>query len=321
MSIVTSQQLIQYYEKYKATEVTFNKQVITATGLMPGNMYLRVLDRQLPCTVFSSSMAGARVIANVKANFFLDLRRPNTRIALRWCFKLPDKVEPITFFVPCHATGFTHFNVQKPGVQMLTLEYTQRPPNDLIEILGGLLEANWNSQQRREERIALTPENVKKLGMESRDALLLIGEASRHCILRDLSFIGAEVLASGLTESDAGRPITLKIAKGEQAVDMTLSGTITRVEEVGGRKDIIAVAIEYATDTPITYKLLINSFITSSRKTPKEGDTGLAPVRPDESKVEDSASPPDAKQTAPFLPSPPHPPKGPDPEGESSPNG
>jgi hypothetical protein len=321
MSIVTSQQLIQYYEKYKATEVTFNKQVITATGLMPGNMYLRVLDRQLPCTVFSSSMAGARVIANVKANFFLDLRRPNTRIALRWCFKLPDKVEPITFFVPCHATGFTHFNVQKPGVQMLTLEYAQRPPNDLIEILGGLLEANWNSQQRREERIAITPENMKKLGMESRDALLLIGEASRHCILRDLSFIGAEVLASGLTESDTGRPITLKIAKGEQAVDMNLSGTITRVEEVGGRKDIIAVAIEYATDTPITYKLLINSFITSSRKPPKEGDTGLAPGRPDESKLEDSASPPDAKQTEPFLPSPPHPRKGPDPEGESSPNG
>lgn len=319
MSIITSQQLIQYYERYRATEVTFNKQVITATGLMPGNMYLRVLDRQLPCTVFSSSLASARVIANVKANFFLDLRRPNTRIALRWCFKLPDKVEPITFFVPCHATGFTHFNVQKPGVQMLTLEYTQRPPNDLIEILGGLLEANWNSQQRREERIAITPENMKKLGMESRDALLLIGEASRHCILRDLSFIGAEVLASGLAESDTGRPASLKIAKGEQAVDMTLPGTITRVEEVGGRKDIIAVAIEYTADTPISYKLLINSFITSSRKAPKEGDPGLAPGRPDES--ENSASPPDTGQTEQFLPSPPHPRQGPDPEGESSPNG
>jgi len=321
MSIITSQQLIQYYEKYRATEVTFNKQVITATGLMPGNMYLRVLDRQLPCTVFSSSLASARVIANVKANFFLDLKRPNTRLALRWCFKLPDKAEPITFFVPCRATGFTHFNVQKPGVQMVTLEYTQRPPNDLIEILGGLLEANWNAQQRREERIAITPENMKKLGMESRDALLLIGETSRPCLLRDLSFIGAEVLTSKLTDSDTGRPASLKIAKGEQATDMTMPGTITRVEEVGGRKDIIAVAIEYAADTPISYKLLINSFITSSRKTPREGDPGLVPGRPVESKLEDSASPPDTRPTEQFLPSPPHPKPGPHPQGESSPNG
>lgn len=331
MSIVTSQQLIQYYERYRETEVTFNTQVTTATGLVPRNMYLRVLDRELPCTVFSSSMASARVIANVKANFFLDLKRPNTRLALRWCFKRQDKVEPMTFFVPCRVTGFTHFNVQKPGVQMMTIVFTQKPPNDLIEILGGLLEANWNSQQRREERIPITPENMKKLGMDSRDAFLLMGEASRRCLLKDLSFIGAEVLASGLTASDAGRPTTLRISKGEQATDMTLQGTITRVEEVGGRRDIKAVAIEYATDTPISYKLLINSFITS-RRSSKDGDQGPAPARPVEPRVEprvepaaepaeeDSAPPTDTRQTEQFLPSPPHP-KLPGSEGESSPNG
>ena len=320
MSIVTSQQLIQYYEKYRETEVTFNKQVIMATGLMPRNMYLRVLDRELPCTVFSSSMASARVIANVKAHFFLDLKRPNTRLALHWSFKLPDKTEPMTFFVPCRATGFTHFNVQKPGVQMMTLVFTQKPPNDLIEILGGLLEANWNSQQRREERIPITPENMKKLGMESREASLQLGDTARHCLLRDLSFIGAEVLASGLTESDSGRPASLTIAKGEQAAEMTLQGTITRVEEVGGRKDIKAVAIEYASETPISYKLLINSFITSSRKAPREGDPGPAPARPEEPKEEDSAPPPD-RPVEQFLPSPPHPKRVADPGGEPSPNG
>jgi hypothetical protein len=323
MSIITSQQLIQYYQRYRETEVTFNKQVSMATGLVPRNMYLRVLDRELPCTVFSSSMASARAIANVKANFFLDLKRPNTRLALRWCFKQQDKMEPMTFFVPCHVTGFTHFNVQKPGVQMMTLVYAQKPPNDLIEILGGLLEANWNSQQRREERIPITPENMKKLGMESRDATLRVGETSRPCLLRDLSFIGGEVLASGLTESDSGRPASLNIAKGEQATDMTLQGTITRVEEVGGRRDIKAVAIEYATDTPISYKLLINSFLTS-RKASKDGDSSPAPVRPVEPKAEpieeDSAPPLDTRQTEQFLPSPPHP-KLPGTEGESSQNG
>jgi hypothetical protein len=322
MSIITSQQLVQYYERYRETEVTFNKQVITATGLIPRNMYLRVQDRELPCTVFSSSMASARVIANVKANYFLDLKRPNTRLALRWCFKQQDKVEPITFFVPCRVTGFTHFNVQKPGVQMMTLVFTQKPPNDLVEILGGLLEANWNSQQRREERIPITPENMKKLGMDSRDAVLRVGETSRACLLRDLSFIGAEVLASGLTESDSGRPASLNIAKGEQATDMTLQGTITRVEEVGGRRDIKAVAIEYGTDTPISYKLLVNSFL-ATRKASRDGEAGPAPAsaRPAEHRVEGTPPPPDTRQMEQFLHSPPHPKRVPDTEGDPSQNG
>ena len=336
MSIVTSQQLIQYYERYRDTDVTFNKQVIAATGLMVRNMSLRVLDRELPCTVFSSSMSSARVIANVKAHFFLDLKRPNTRLALRWCFKLPDKIEPMTFFVPCRATGFTHYNVQKPGVQMMTLVFTHKPPNDLIEILGGLLEANWNSQQRRQERIPINPENIKKLGMESREASLQLGDTTRNCLLRDLSFIGASVLTSGLSESDSGRPVSLTIAKGEQTLDMTMQGTITRVDEVGGRKDIKAVAIAYGSETPISYKLLINSFLTSSRKPPREGDG--APARPaspepkaaapkTEEPIEeelpegDSESPVENRRTEDFLSSPPHPKRVPPPEGESSPNG
>src|SRR5271157_4322955 len=65
MSIVTSQQLTRYYEQYKTTDVTFNKQVITALGLVAKGVYLKIQDRQLPCIVFSSSMASARVIASV----------------------------------------------------------------------------------------------------------------------------------------------------------------------------------------------------------------------------------------------------------------
>jgi hypothetical protein len=53
---------------------------------------------------------------------------------------------------------------------------------------------------------------------------------------------------------------------------MTLPGTITRVEDAGGRKDIMVVAIEYSTDTPISYKLLINSFLTSARKARKDAE-------------------------------------------------
>ena len=66
MSIITSQQLSRYLEQYGTTEVTFNKQVIDATGLVPRNVFLKIADQQWPCIVYSSSMKGARVIAGVK---------------------------------------------------------------------------------------------------------------------------------------------------------------------------------------------------------------------------------------------------------------
>jgi hypothetical protein len=150
-----------------------------------------------------------------------------------------------------------------------------------------------NSQQRREERVVITPGSMKKLGMETRDASLLFDGAPRPCILRDLSFIGAEVLASGLAESDAGKKVSLKIAKGEQAAEMSLPGTITRVEaaggrrdiqaggrrdiQAGGRRDIQAVVIEYSAETPMSYKLLINAFLTSLRKPHKDADEHAGP--------------------------------------------
>ena len=287
MSIITGQQLARYFEKFASIEVTFNKQVIAATGLVTRNVYLKIQDRQVPCVVFSSSMAVAKVIAGVKNPLFAALKTTGNRLTLRWCFKRPDKVEPFTFFVTCHATGFTPYSVQDPDVQMITLEYAQRPPDDLIQILGTMLEANCNSQRRKEERIVITPESMKKFGLESRDALLFVDGAARRCVLRDVSFGGAKVLAPALEESALEKQVSLKIAKGEQAVEMTLPGVIKRIEEVGGRKDIVAVCIQYSAEPPMTYKLLINSFFVSMRKgcmdqekPPAQGDGVAKPAEP-----------------------------------------
>ena len=191
MSIVTTQQLARFFEQFGKTEVTFTKQVISATGLVSKNVYLKVLDRQWPCVVFSSSMAASRVIVTVKEAFLTALRKANNRLSLRWCFKLPEKPEPITFFVSCHTGGFTPYDPQNPEVQLLTLEFTQRPPDDLISILGTLLDANTNAQRRKEERIPVTPESMKKLGLETRETILTLGGTAHRGILRDLSFGGA----------------------------------------------------------------------------------------------------------------------------------
>jgi len=266
MSIVTAQQITRFFEQFGKTEVTFNKQVLSATGFVAKNVYLKVLDRQWPCVVFSSSMAASRVIVTVKETFMIALRRANNRLSLRWCFKLPDKPEPITFFVACMVGGFTPYDPQNQDVQLLTLEFTQRPPDDLISILGSLLDANANAQRRKEERILVTPESMKKLGLETREAILSLNGTAHRGILRDLSFGGAKVLTSAVTSKAVGSTVTLRIAKGEQGGELLLLGVIGRVDEVGGRKDVVVVAVEYPRDPPMSYKLLVNSYITTQRK-------------------------------------------------------
>jgi c-di-GMP-binding flagellar brake protein YcgR len=290
MSIITTQQLTRYYEQYKATDVTFNKQVISALGLVTKGVYLKVQDRQLPCMVFSSSMSSARVIASVPSAVMVALKQANNRLALRWCFKLPDKVEPITFFVTCRPTGFTHYAVQGPDVHFVTLEFTQRPADDLIQILGSLLEANANSQRRKDERIIVTPETLKKLGLESREAVVLVDGTSHRCILRDLSFSGAKVVVSGNATAFAEKNVSLKFARSEQTPEMTLAAAVARVDEVGGRKDILAVSMRYTSDPPMSYKLLINSYVSTMRKAAQEAHSPPpAPAPPAQSPVSDPA--------------------------------
>jgi hypothetical protein len=293
MSIMTSQQLSNLFEQHKTTDVTFNKQVIAATGLVTRNVYLKLLDRQIPCIVFSSSMAGAKVIATLKSAVMTALRQNNNRIALRWCFKLPDKVEPITFFVTCHAGGFTHYAVQDPDVQIITLEYTQRPPDDLIQILGSLLEATANSQRRKDERIIINPETIKKLGLETREAVVVVEGAGHVCVLRDLSFSGAKILCTGFAAALADKPVNVRITTAEQGMEITLPAIVRRVEEVGGRKDILAVGIEYTADPPMKYKLLINSYLSTVRKPSKEPEkASVQPARPVAAPAGDGAAGP-----------------------------
>lgn len=265
MSMVTIQQLTRYIEHYGQTEVTFTKQVISATGLVSRGVYMKLTDRQIPCVVFSASMASAKVIAGVKTAFFNTLRQTGNKLSLRWCFKLPQETEPIMFYVSCQATGFTPYNPGNPDEQLITLDYTQRPPDDLIMILGNLLEATANSQRRRDERVTITPETMKKLGIESREAVLSINGKPYRGILRDLSFGGANIVLHAVPKSASGSTVTMKISKGEQGGELLLLGVIRRIEKVGGRNDIDVVAVEYVRDTPLSYKLLINSYL-SQRK-------------------------------------------------------
>ncbi len=66
MAIVTGGQIAKFYESYSEIDVSFNKQVISYTGLNPYDVFIRVTGFQIPCFTYCSSMIGAKEVGGRK---------------------------------------------------------------------------------------------------------------------------------------------------------------------------------------------------------------------------------------------------------------
>jgi hypothetical protein len=277
MSIATSQQITKYYDLFHAIEVTFSKEVIRATGLMTQQVFLKCMGEQWPCVIYSTSFAGSKIIASVKPALFDKIRKANNLISLRFSFKETGKNDPVTFFVAGKVTGFAPYNQGTGDLQTMNLVFTQRPPDPLIEILGRLLEANVNSSKRKQERILVTPESMRKLGLLSKDTILQVQGVPRKCILRDISFTGVKVIIVGIAKFLVNKPCVVRIEMDEPRENFDIHGSIVRSEPVEGRKDLAAVAIEFDTALiPLTYKMHLNDYRAFVRKPGHSGTVQAA---------------------------------------------
>jgi hypothetical protein len=146
-------------------------------------------------------------------------------------------------------------------VYFLNLAYSQKPPDDFINIIGRLLDANLNAAKRKEERIVLTPETIRGLGLKAKETRVAIGTETRACIVRDISFSGVKILMLGANQSMSGQPARIAIAFEEEEKPFILAGAVARFEPVQGRPDIGALAIRYDdAKVPIQYKVRINGY-------------------------------------------------------------
>ena len=177
-----------------------------------------------------------------------------------------DKADPISFFVGAKISGYTPYGQEKPELYFLTLTYTQRPPDDLIEILGRLIEANTASAKRKEERIPVTADSARAMGVNHKDALVYIDGVPRRCILRDVSFGGAKVVILGLAKFLVNKQANLRLTMTETNEEIDVPATVVRFEAVEGRSDIAALALQFDIETiPMKYKLMVSGFLNSSK--------------------------------------------------------
>lgn len=271
MGILTTQKISEYYERFKAIDVTFTKEVIQVTGMITQQVYLKCVSDFWPCVVFSSSFQGAKVVANVKSGLIEKLKQTNNSASLRLCFKKVDSNSPVTFFVAARSVGYAPYGSSE-DVGVFTLQFTQRPPDDLIEIMGRLLDANVNSTKRREERVPLTAEAIRKLRLLAKETAAFIQGVPRRCILRDLSFSGAKFIMIGVAKFLVDKEGALRIDFDDPRESYLLRGKFIRAEIVEGRKDLLAAVMLFdETAVPMGYKLRLNDYISLIRVDNRRG--------------------------------------------------
>ena len=267
MPLVTAQQLAHYYDQFSEIEVTFTKEVLKVIRLRSKDIFIRALGFQWPCIIYSSSMSGARIIANIDNDLTEKVTEANNMASLRFSFDQPDKKTPAAFFISAKAVGFNAYSEDRPELNFITLKYTQRPSDDLISTLGALLEANINAKRRKEERIEINPETLRKLGLASKNAMLYISEVPRNCIVRDLSFSGASILITGVAKFLLEKETTLKLDIKDSSSQIVLNGKIVRFDEVPDRKGIGSVAVQFnENEISMEYKMRLNEYLSTIKK-------------------------------------------------------
>jgi hypothetical protein len=268
MGVITSQKITTFYERFRKIDVTFSKEMIQVTGLITQQVYLKCGGDFWPCVIYSSSFEGAKVAANTQSGLLQKLQTTNNSSSLRFCFKKPDKDAPVTFFVAARVSGSTPHG-GSGNVSLFSLQFTQRPPDDLIEIMGRVLDANVASAKRREERLLLTPDVIRKLSLASKETAVFIQGVPRRCILRDLSFSGAKLIMMGVAKFLVNREAALRIEFDDPHEQFLIRGSFIRSEEVEGRKELIALAVQFDASVPMGYKVRLNEYLGQIKVDPK----------------------------------------------------
>ena len=265
MGVLTAQKIATLYECFKGIDVTFTKDMIETTGLLTEQVHLKCGSDFWPCVFFSTSFQGAKIVANIKSGLIEKLQKANNSVSLRLCFKNTEKGNPVTFFVAGRVMGMAPYK-NSEDVSILTIQFTQRPPDDLIEIVGRVLDANVNSSKRRDERIMLNPETQRRLKLLSRETAAFIQGVPRRCILREMAFSNAKLIMMGVAKFLVDKETAIRFDFEDPRESFLVKGKFVRAESVEGKQEMLALAMQFTeTGIPMGYKIRLNEYLNTVR--------------------------------------------------------
>lgn len=299
MGIATSQQLTKYYDQYRDTEIIFTKDIIRALGLDPRQVYVKCNGNQWPCIINSTSFQQAKIIVGTKGGAFQALAsKDNPTANLRFCFFEQEDEGLISFLVSSRVAEIRPYMNSKDLV-MVTLQFSARPPDDLIEICGKLLEANANAVRRREERIVINDDSKRKLNLAKEECNVIVQSVPRHCVVRDLSFSGARVILIGLSQYLTGKEAVLRLEFNEPSEILSIRGSVVSADLIQGRRDICIASLKFdESSLPLSFKMHLNDYLTAVRKTQLSASEQIAQQKAAQEAVSAQAASNQASQSA-----------------------
>lgn len=262
----TNQQINNYYDTYRENELTFTKDILRSLRIDPRQIYVKCGGSQWPCIINSTSFQKAKIIIGTSGGAFAQITKKDAPpVNLRYYF-ISEEGTPLIFFVTCHVTDVTPY-MNSQELAIVTLTFTQRPPDDLIMKIGQLLDANDSFISRKEDRIPITDDTQRKLGIDKRETIVFVQNVPRRSILINLSFSGAKVVFLGVGKFLKGKDIVVRLMCSEPNEIIDIKGTIMSTDGVEGRADLVQCGIKFDDNqVPLSYKMRLNNFLTTNRK-------------------------------------------------------
>ena len=156
---------------------------------------------------------------------------------------------------------------QSRELALVKLVFTQRPPDDLIERLGEFLQVNDNFNKRHDEKIILTKDSIRELGLPKEESYIFIENVPRKCIIKELYFSGAKILFVGVPKFLINKKAQLKLLFLDSGEKISLDSIITDAAFLPNRQDIVMATFEFVKEEiPMSYKFKINKYLTSYSK-------------------------------------------------------
>jgi hypothetical protein len=270
MGTLPRQKIQDYYDEFKSIPITFNKEVIQVTGLQAKQIILKCASDFYPCFVLSTSFEEAKVVAGNKSGLVDKLKESNNSASIKFCFKQPVGGEQVVFLVTARMIGFAPYD-SGADMSMYTLRFSQRPPDDLIEIVGRILEANVSFSKRKDDRIAITPETLRKLRFIKKDAGVTVEGVPRRCLLRDISFNGARLAMVGISKFLIGKQAVITFDFDAPFENYGITGKLQDVENIADRSDMVLVNMVYDDPVPMVYKVRLNDYLNTVRADSRAG--------------------------------------------------
>ena len=266
MSIATNQLINEYYNRYRENELVFTKDIMRILRIDPRQIYVKCSGSQWPCIINSTSFQQAKIIIGTSGGAFQQITKKDAPpVNLRYGFTELDG-SPLVFFVTCRVSDVTPY-MNSHDLAVVTLSFTQRPPDDLIYKLGTLLAADDNFTHRKEDRIVINEDSKRALGIDKKETIIYIQNIPRRCILWNLSFSGAKVVLMGVPKFLENKDCITRFMFSEPNEIVDVKGSIVQSFPVEGRQDLAAVGIKFdENQVPLSYKIRINDYLSTTRK-------------------------------------------------------